>query len=154
MPSIALDDLTVNNLGVFNKITAPKVYPEAYLKASQESGELAQYAYFSEVSVGVITSKTLQPVNSKSPIGLLIEVIAVLESYSKKFDVELKLVEHIEQVAEKRHLKKVYVLLKKEDQSEWMVKFFNGRGFEKEDANAELYKGLGLGDGLLLKKEL
>ncbi|VEU21788.1 DEKNAAC102213 [Brettanomyces naardenensis] len=132
MPRIATDNLTVNNLGIFNKITAPKEYSEKFIKECQESGDLCQYGYFEEVPVGVVVSKSFVPKNAKSPLGLAVVVLRVLEAYSKKFGLEDALLEYIEKLAvEKKHLHRVFLVLDKTD--EWLIGHFKERGYEEGD---------------------
>ncbi|KAG7825255.1 hypothetical protein KL909_001547 [Ogataea angusta] len=133
---ISLDDLTANNLGLINVI-AYASYSDQELEEIKESGELAQYAYYNEVPVGLVICKPLQPVSSKSPAGLLIDKLCVLPAYSGKYGLEDSLLEYVENVTRKRHLDKIYVVT--EDPSQWH-KF----GFVYEDASQELYRNLNL----------
>ncbi|KAG7881607.1 hypothetical protein KL937_001230 [Ogataea polymorpha] len=133
---ISLDDLTPNNLGLINVI-AYASYSDQELEEIKESGELAQYAYYNEVPVGLVICKPLQPVNSKSPTGLLVDKLCVLPAYRGKYGLEDKLLEYVENVARKRHLDKIYVVT--EEPSQWQ-KF----GFSYEDASQELYRNLNL----------
>ncbi|KAG7803007.1 hypothetical protein KL944_001899 [Ogataea haglerorum] len=133
---ISLDDLTANNLGLINVI-AYASYSDQELEEIRDSGELAQYAYYNEVPVGLVICKPLHPVNSKSPAGLLIDKLCVLPAYSGKYGLEDRLLEYVENVTRKRHLDKVYVATA--DPSQWQ-KF----GFLHEDASQELYRNLNL----------
>ncbi|KAG7885646.1 hypothetical protein KL938_000678 [Ogataea parapolymorpha] len=107
------------------------------LEEIKESGELAQYAYYHEVPVGLVICKPLQPVNSKSPAGLLVDKLCVLPAYSGKYGLEDKLLEYVENVTRKRHLDKIYVVT--EEPSKWQE-----FGFSYEDASQELYRNLNL----------
>ncbi|ODV86066.1 hypothetical protein CANARDRAFT_149996 [[Candida] arabinofermentans NRRL YB-2248] len=155
---IALDDLTVNNLGLFNLITAPEEYPQSYIQECKESGELAQYIYFNEVPVGVIVARPIQPTKSKSPVGLVIELLSVLKSYRHNFDLENEAIAYIEKIGkETKHLNFGYILIDKEA-NDWLYEFIPSRGYIEEDLNDELYKGLNLTKGkenvVLFKKDL
>lgn len=96
---VALDDLTVNNLGTFKKINEvclPATYPEAWYKDSLNSDQIVKLAFYSELPVGAIKAKTINSshnlpsfeVSSSSqlsskiiPNAVYIESLAVLKAY-------------------------------------------------------------------------
>lgn len=151
---IALDNLTNNNLGLFNIITAPVEYSEDNIKSFKEAGDLCQYAYFSEVPVGVVVSKSLKPSNAKAPIGLVITVLQVLEAYSENYGIEKKMIDYIEELTTKRHVEKTFIVLNKKGSN--LIKLAHDLGYVEEDANKDLYKGLSLvgQSEILLVKDL
>lgn len=131
---ITLDSLTVNNLGVFNKITSPTEYPSSYLDKCRESGELCQYAYFSEVPVGVIV---LDTIINKTPIALEISLIKVLKSYKLEFNVEKKLIQYALDLAPKRHLSSCIVQISSKDTQ--LINIFREMGFADDDIKKDIY---------------
>lgn len=151
---IALDNLTNNNLGLFNKITAPVEYSDDNIKNFKESGDLCQYAYFSEVPVGVVVSKSLKPSNAKAPIGLVITVLRVLKAYSEQYGIERKMIDYIEELTTKRHVEKTFMVVNKESTN--LIKLAHELGYVEEDSSKDLYKGLSLvgQDEILLLKNL
>lgn len=139
---IKLDNLTINNLGIFNKITSPVEYPDTYIKQCQESGELSKFAYFSEVPVGVIVLQTLV---NKSPFALNITLLKVLGAYSWDFNVELTLLKYVFDLCPKRHLSTCTIVVKKLNSR--LIDILTNEGFRtEEDPSKDIYKGLTVGE--------
>lgn len=129
--AINVDNLTVNNLGIFNMITAPTEYPQQYIEQCKDSGDLAKYAYFSEVPVGLIV---LQPVVNKAPVALNITILKVLDSYSWDHGVEKTLVQHALDILPKRHLSQCVVRVSPTNTR--FVQLLEEMGFRCEESNA------------------
>lgn len=135
---ITLDSLTANNLGLFNRITAPVEYPDHYLQQCKDSGELCRYAYFSEVPVGLIV---LQPLVNKSPVALHIALLSVLDAYANDFGVETKLVQYALGLCPKRHLSTCTAVARKTDTTR--AALLTELGFHAEpDTAKDVYRGL------------
>ncbi|QPG74949.1 hypothetical protein FOA43_002288 [Brettanomyces nanus] len=132
MPRIATDNLTVNNLGLFNEITAPKQYSDNFITNCHELDDLCQYAFFEEVPVGLVVSRYLQAANSTSPKGLIVVILRVLSAYSKRFGLEDALFDYVEKLAvQKKHLNTVY-LLADPTADQWLVEDAKKRGYEED----------------------
>lgn len=138
---IKLDSLTVNNLGIFNRITEPVEYPETYIKQCQENGELSRYAYFSEVPVGIIV---LETVVNKSPVALNIKLLKVLNFYSWKFNVEKELIKYALDLCPKRHLSACIIVAKKSNKS--LIDLLKEFGFKVVEDSPEAYKSVSVGE--------
>lgn len=133
MVATATDSLTVNNLGLFNKITAPTTYSDEFIKDAKQLKDLSRYIYFSEVPVGVVVSKQYQPKDSIAPIGLVIIVLKVLKAYAGKFGLEGKLFDYIETLAsQKKHLPSVYLLADPKEDAE-VIEIAKNRGYGEDN---------------------
>lgn len=144
--TIKIDSLTVNNLGIFNKITAPVEYPDTFIKQCQESGELSKYAYFSEVPVGVIV---LKPLINKSPVALNITILKVLDAYSWNFNVESKLIQYALDLCPKRHLNICTILTKKLNNK--LIDILKKEGFQlEENTSNDIYNSLSIAEDEVL----
>lgn len=130
--AVKIDSLTANNLGVFNIITSPTQYPQQYIEKCKDSEDLAKYAYFSEVPVGVIV---LQPVVNKSPVALNITLLKVLDSYRWNYSIEKTLVQHALDTLPKRHLS--HCVIRVSSCNTYLVNLLKGLGFHCEE-NSEL----------------
>ena len=134
---IKLDNLTANNLGIFNRITSPTEYPDSYLQQRKDSGELCKYAFFSEVPVGVIVT---EPIVNKSPIALKVSLLKVLDAYSWKFDIEKELLQYAVDLCPKRHLSSCVILVNKNDLK--LLELAQELGFSAENVNKDLQTAL------------
>ena len=91
---------------IFNVISAPVEKSQDFIDSAREnSGDLAKYAYFGEVPVGVIVAEQRTIANEDC---LIITHLAVLDSYSLHFNVETTLIQHILDLVPKRHVKRCY----------------------------------------------
>jgi ribosomal protein S18 acetylase RimI-like enzyme len=132
--TINLDSLTANNLGIFNRITAPTEYPDSYIQECKDSGELAKYAYFSEVPVGILVLKSIV---NKSPIALQVSLMKVLEAYSWKYGVERTFLKYALELCPKRHVSNCAVVVNKNNTR--MCALLEELGFHVEVNNKDIY---------------
>jgi len=132
MTHIATDNLTVNNLGQFNKIASPESYSDEFTKECLQLEELAQYVYFDEVPVGFVVSNVLQPQNSGIPIGLVISILKVLPAYAHRYGLEDALIHYVEKTTtEKRLLHRIFLLLDPK-KDEWLITYARKHGFGED----------------------
>lgn len=134
---IKLDNLTANNLGIFNRITDPVEYPEHYIKQCKDSDDLSKYAYFSEVPVGVLV---LQSVVNKSPVALNISLLKVLSSYSWKYNVEREFLNYAINLCPKRHVNTCVMIIEKNNNK--LAHLLVDLGFHTDTPDKEIYKTL------------
>ncbi|KAI5948915.1 NAT5 [Candida theae] len=156
---IALDDLTVNNLGVFekiNEVSLPTTYPQSWYTASLSSSDvIVQLAFYSELPVGAIRARSFnnnqirssfaEAVNStvlqKTPNCVYIESFAVLEKY-RNLGIGSKLLSWVIEETKNRYIHEivVHVQVTNEKAINWYLK----KGFEKQDLVKDYYKEQGL----------
>lgn len=133
---IKLDPLTANNRGIFNKIVSPPgsanvEATESHIKECQESGDLAKYAYFSEVPVGILVLKPV--LNNNAPVALEISQMTVLESYATRYGVEDKFIEYSIQLCSKRHVNLCVCAVAQDDTN--LVTLLQSHGFTASASN-------------------
>ena len=156
---INLDDLTVNNLGVFKKINAvslPTTYPEQWYKDSLNSDQIVKLAFYSELPVGAIKAKAINTankpgsyesmqqlqLNSQIPNAAYIEVFAVLEAY-RNLGIGSKLLSYLVEETKQKFIHEVlaHVHVDNKDALDWYLK----KGFVKSDEVVkDYYKEQGL----------
>lgn len=156
---VSLDDLTVNNVGTFKKITdvvLPTSYPQQWYKDSID--HIVKLAYFSELPVGAIKAKAInfsgqtreniallppQGLDTPKilPNALYIELLAVLAAYRGQ-GVGSALLQYVLSEAKKRFIHEVvlHVSVDNKNAIEWYVKM----GFVKGDVVKDYYKEQGL----------
>ncbi|KAK9488146.1 acyl-CoA N-acyltransferase [Lipomyces starkeyi] len=153
--NIALDDLTVNNIGVLrriNSVVLPTSYSDSWYKDSLVVGELAKLAYFNDIPVGAIRCSLETPPNHKDQTRIYIMTLAVLSPY-RGYGIGRKLVDHILEQAKKMFVKEVYchVWVENEDALNW----YQHIGFEKGNLVTGYYKKMTpAGDAYILRKIL
>ncbi|RCK59572.1 N-alpha-acetyltransferase 50 [Candida viswanathii] len=161
---IALDDLTVNNLGVFkkiNEVTLPITYPESWYKQALSSpNTIVQLAYYAELPVGVVKARAfhnnhslkfndfvnsnstgLLGVLSRTPNAVYAESFAVLQAY-RGLGIGAKLVEYLKEETKKRFIHEIiiHVHVSNEDAIGWYRK----QGFKQGELVKDYYKDQGL----------
>ncbi|RLV95462.1 N-terminal acetyltransferase A complex subunit NAT5 [Spathaspora sp. JA1] len=158
---IALDDLTVNNLGTFkkiNEVTLPSRYDSNWYKeALSTTNQITKLAFYAEIPVGAIKAKAFNnthKINSLSsllqfqlpsknvPNAMYIESFAVLEKY-RGLGIGSKLLEFIIDETKKRFIHEIiiHVHVDNVDAVEWYLK----KGFvKKEEIVQDYYKDLDL----------
>ncbi|KAJ8099779.1 acyl-CoA N-acyltransferase [Lipomyces tetrasporus] len=152
---VALDDLTVNNIGVLrriNNVVLPTSYSDSWYKDSLTVGELAKLAYFNDIPVGAIRCSLETPPNHKDHTRIYIMTLAVLSPY-RGYGIGRKLVDHILEYAKKIFVKEVYchVWVENEDALSW----YQHIGFDKGELVPGYYKKMiPAGDAYILKKSL
>lgn len=157
---VALDDLTVNNLGVFKKINQvclPTKYPDSWYQDSLNSDQIVKLAFYSELPVGAIKAKTynkLHKINNFEnllsanlpskviPNAVYLESFAVLEAY-RGLGVGQKLMDFLIEETKKKFIHEIiiHVHVDNEVGLNWYLK----RGFVKnEEVVKDYYKDQGL----------
>ncbi|KAI5969678.1 NAT5 [Candida margitis] len=164
----ALDDLTVNNLGVFkkiNEVSLPTRYPQSWYTASLESSDVVvQLGFYSELPVGAIRARSFnnnqikssfaESINSttlqKTPNCMYIESFAVLEKY-RNLGIGSELLSWVIEETKKRFIHEIiiHVQATNENAISWYLK----KGFKKQDLVEGYYKeqGLEAPDAYILK---
>lgn len=165
---ISLDDLTVNNVGVFKKInsvTLPTTYPEQWYKDSL-TDQLVKIAFYAELPVGAIKARainfsakqsyeaiSLLPSASSSatassdttpkilPNAVYIESLAVLKEY-QGLGIGGKLLDFIIEETKRRYIHEVVLHVSTENSKaiDWYLK----KGFTKKEEVKDYYKEQGL----------
>ncbi|KAI5962430.1 NAT5 [Candida pseudojiufengensis] len=157
---IALDDPTINNIGVFkkiNEVSLPTIYPESWYKSSLESNEyLVQLAYYAELPVGAIKAKTFsnnsikstyqESINSsilqKTPNCVYIESFAVLKKY-RNLGIGSELLNWIIEETKKRFIHEI--LIHVHVNNEYALQWYKKKGFiQDENIVKDYYKEQGL----------
>ncbi|KAI5954317.1 NAT5 [Candida jiufengensis] len=157
---IALDDLTINNIGVFkkiNEVSLPTTYPESWYKLSLESNEImVQLAFYAELPVGAIRAKTFnnnsikslyqESINSsilsKTPNCVYIESFAVLEKY-RSLKLGTELLNWIIEETKKRFIHEI--LIHVHVTNEYALEWYKRKEFVKdENIVKDYYKDQGL----------
>ncbi|KAK6204962.1 acyl-CoA N-acyltransferase [Scheffersomyces amazonensis] len=157
---ISLDDLTVNNVGVFkkiNQVVLPTTYSEEWYKESLEADQIVKLAFYSELPVGAVKAKTInsshkivsyenmqqQQINSKIiPNAIYIESLAVLKAY-RGLGIGKKLLQFIIEQSKTRFVHEIllHVHVDNTESIEWYEK----QGFTKsQDIIKDYYKAQGL----------
>lgn len=156
---ISLDDLTLNNLGVFKKINQvclPTSYPDEWYQDSLNSDQITKLAFYSELPVGAVKGKAIvtsrkgdnyessqqQQLPSESvPNAVYLESFAVLESY-RNLGIGAKLLEFVIEETKRRFMHEVllHVHVENTQAIEWYLK----HGFSKNDEVKDYYKQQGL----------
>lgn len=158
---VALDDLTVNNLGVFKKINEvclPTKYPDSWYKDSLNSDQIVKLAFYSELPVGAIKAKTynkLHKINTFEnllsanlpskviPNAVYLESFAILEKY-RGLGIGSKLLEYL---IEETKLKFIHeIVIHVHVDNELALNFYLKKGFVKmlEEPVVDYYKEQGL----------
>lgn len=156
---IALDDLTVNNLGVFkkiNEVSLPTAYPESWYTASLNSSDIiVQLAFYSELPVGAIRARSFnnnqikssfaEALNSttlqKTPNCIYIESFAVLEKY-RNLGIGSELLSWVIEETKKRFIHEIVVHV--QANNEKAISWYLKKGFVKQDLVKDYYKEQGL----------
>ena len=170
---IALDELTVNNVGVFkkiNEVTLPCKYPETWYDQSLKSSDtVVQLAYYSELPVGAIkarafnnTHPTTSPnfeellassVLQKTPNCIYIESFAVLEKY-RGLGIGLKLLEWVIEQTKKRFIHEIIIHVHQLDEK--VISWYKKRGFKEGEVAKDYYKNQGMNEpnAVILRLEI
>lgn len=157
---IALDDLTVNNLGVFKKINEVSLatkYPDSWYLSSLNSDQVVKLAFYSELPVGAIkgklintnnktasfeTSTSNQLVEKSIPNAIYIESLAVLEAY-RKHGIATKLLDWLVAVTKEKFVHQI-VLHAHVDETA-AIEWYKKRGFvQAPEVIKDYYKQQGL----------
>lgn len=156
--TVALDDVTVNNLGTFkiiNEVCLPTTYPDSWYENSVKlPSEVSQLAFYSELPVGAIQGKLINLshkipsfevatsilMNTKLKIvhdALYIESLAVLPAYRGK-GVGSKLLEWIIKQTKERFVHEIalHVHVDNKEAIEWYKK----KGFQQQEVVKDYYK--------------
>lgn len=153
---IALDDLTVNNLGTFkkiNEVTLPIKYPESWYKQSLESSNsIVQLAYYSELPVGAIKARTFHnnhslkfndfinnqlAILSKTPNSVYIESFAVLVAY-RNLGIGKKLLQYLIDETKKKFIHEIIIHV--HVQNEESINWYKKQGFKQGEIVKDYYK--------------
>ncbi|CAK9437159.1 uncharacterized protein LODBEIA_P15590 [Lodderomyces beijingensis] len=169
---IALDDLTVNNVGVFKKINNVVLackYPEEWYQQSLDSPDsLVQLAFYAELPVGAIKAKSFnnnmshptfnESANSskilqKAPNCVYIESLAVLDKY-RDLGIGSQLVEWLVEQTRNRFIHEIMIHV--EARNSKIVEWYAKRGFVKGEIVVDYYKDQGLQDpdALIMKRTI
>ncbi|EMG48665.1 naa50 N-alpha-acetyltransferase 50 [Candida maltosa Xu316] len=152
---VALDDLTVNNIGVFkkiNEVTLPIKYPEGwYNQTLKSSSTIVKLAYYSELPVGAIKARTFHnnhnlkfndfinssEILSKTPNSVYIESFAVLKAY-RNLGIGKKLLNYLIEETKKKFIHEIiiHVHVTNEDSISWYKK----QGFTQGELVKDYYK--------------
>ncbi|KAK6460091.1 acyl-CoA N-acyltransferase [Scheffersomyces coipomensis] len=157
---VSLDDLTVNNLGVFkkiNEVVLPTSYPEQWYKDSLNADQIVKLAYYSELPVAAIKAKTIntshkagtyehmqqQQINSKIiPNAVYIESFAVLPAY-RGVGIGKKLLDFIIEETKNKFVHEI--LLHVHIDNKTTIEWYEKHGFIKDDDIVkDYYKAQGL----------
>lgn len=156
---IALDDLTVNNIGVFkkiNKVSLPTAYPQPWYTATLESSDIiVQLAFYSELPVGAIRARSFnnnqikssfaEALNSatlqKTPNCMYIESFAVLEKY-RNLGIGSELLSWVIKETKNRYIHEIIVHV--QASNEKVIDWYLKKGFRKQDLVKDYYKEQGL----------
>lgn len=152
---IALDSLTVNNLGTFQKINEtclPTRYNSSWYRDSLDPGQIVQLAYYTELPVGAVKAKAINTaykiptheaslqtiLNSKIiPNAVYVESLAVLDAY-RHLGIGKKLVEYVVEETKQRFIHEI--MLHVHVDNEDAMDFYLGQGFKKGDVVKNYYK--------------
>lgn len=155
----ALDDLTVNNIGVFkkiNEVSLSTAYPESWYTASLKSTDIiVQLAFYSELPVGAIRARSFnnnqikssfaEALNSttlqKTPNCIYIESFAVLEKY-RNLGIGSELLAWVINETKNRFIHEIVVHV--QASNEKVINWYIKKGFEKRDLVKDYYKEQGL----------
>lgn len=129
MVSIALDDVTVDNIGTLktiNEYTLPAVYSPEFYKDAHLNG-FAQLAYYGEVPVGAVKAKLIVPQHHSTPTQVYIESLGVLEAYRGN-GIGKQLIDFIVNKAKESFIHEVSLhVWAKQDQ---IIEWYKSQGFE------------------------
>ncbi|ABN68677.2 peptide N-acetyl transferase [Scheffersomyces stipitis CBS 6054] len=169
---VSLDDLTVNNIGVFKKInsvTLPTSYSEQWYKDSLNTDQIVKLAYYSELPVGAIKAKTInsahkistyenmqqQQINAKIvPNAVYVESFAVLEAY-RGLGIGERLLKFLEEETKKKFIHEIVFHVHIDNTA--AVEWYEKHGFAKsEEVLKDYYKDQGLSnpDAFILSKSI
>ncbi|KAI3405991.2 NAT5 [Candida oxycetoniae] len=153
---VALDNVTVNNIGVLkkiNEVVLPCKYPESwYNQCFTETNILVQLGYYAEIPVGAIKARVINNyqikssfeeeisnsnVLKKTPNCVYIESFAVLPNY-RHYGIGSKLLEWLIEQTKKRFVHEIIIHVQTCNESalEWYTK----KGFEKGELVKDYYK--------------
>ncbi|CAH6720980.1 N-alpha-acetyltransferase Nat5p [[Candida] jaroonii] len=159
MPSINLDDLTTNNLGVFKKIfgvTLPIEYSEDWYANSFDSDQIVKLAFYSELPVGAMKAKLLniesfqgnfdnfntsKLVSKSIPNAVYLETLSVLESY-RNLGIGEKLLNYLIEETTKRFVHEIIIHVHVENTK--AIDWYKKHGFVEKELLKDYYKSKGL----------
>jgi ribosomal protein S18 acetylase RimI-like enzyme len=145
MPAIALDDVTVNNVGALktiNEYTLPTTYSEEFY-SDAHANKFVQLGFYGEIAVGAIKAKPIVPQHHTTPTSVYIESIAVLEAYRGN-GIGKKLVEYIIEKTKESYIHEVSLHVWKKESK--VIEWYQKQGFEVVKEIEGYYKDHGLED--------
>ncbi|CAI5755944.1 unnamed protein product [Candida verbasci] len=156
---IALDDLTINNVGVLKKINEVTVgtnYPQSWYDSILKSSDsIVKLAYYSEIPIGGMKAKTFNNSQSKSnfqevissnisnktPNCVYIESFAILKAY-QSLGVGSKLLTWLIEETKSRFIHEIIVHLHTDNKK--AIEWFEKKGFKQLTEIKDYYKDQGL----------
>ncbi|EGW34263.1 uncharacterized protein SPAPADRAFT_70401 [Spathaspora passalidarum NRRL Y-27907] len=155
---VALDDLTVNNVGTFqkiNEVVLPSRYDAAWYQEAVTPGQITKLAFYAEIPVGAIKARAFNNTHKISslesllrfqlpskniPNAIYIESFAVLEKY-RGLGIGSKLLNYVIEETKSRFIHEIYIHVHVDNKEaiEWYLK----KGFVKKDeVIKDYYKSL------------
>lgn len=152
---IALDSLTVNNLGTFQKINEtclPTRYNPNWYRDSLDQGQIVQLAYYTELPVGAVKAKPINTayknpthetslqaiINSKIvPNAIYIESLSVLKAY-RNLGIGKKLVDYVVEETKKKFIHEIVLHVHVDNKQ--AIDFYLKQGFKQNEVVKDYYK--------------
>lgn len=158
---ISLDDVTVNNIGVFKKINEvclPVSYSEDWYKKLLDDNLIIKLGYYTELPVGLIKGKAINKVGGLKdfdevknlkmapkmiPDAVYIESLAVLPAYGN-LGIGKSLLNHLIEETKKKFIHEIVLHVQTTNKS--VIEWYEHQGFTKVDEIKDYYKHQGLSD--------
>lgn len=150
---VSLDDLTPNNVGMFQKINQtclPVTFPQLWYKESLEPSYIVQLGFYTELPVAAVKAKPFnlqQTSQSHSqqqqlapttvPNSVYVESLAVLPAY-QNLGIGSKLLEYVLEETKKRYIHEVFLHVHAADTH--AIEWYKKKGFEQIDVVKNYYQ--------------
>jgi GNAT superfamily N-acetyltransferase len=168
---VSLDDITPNNIGVFQKINEvcfPVTFPEQWYKDCLEKGVVEQLGFYAEIPVAGVKAKPFNTSHSSSshtqtqqhqiatnsiPNAMYVESLAVLPAY-QGLGIGSQLLEYVIEETKKRFIHEVFLHVQVSNTH--AVEWYKKRGFEVSEEVPKYYhdQGLESPDAVILRKKI